>query len=152
MIASLCSSPSLNVRPVTRALDDSERGVAVGAPDVSAVDDPEREGEPGGSAAQGFGAQIMSKTVYVLEEVSEGLAYFSIKQRSVSKTSGAMGTAADTKSAGKGEAIFDLKEGMWLEFTTKSRHNVSMGNIPGAGTAPGNNTVLAVNKITMEKQ
>jgi len=105
-----------------------------------------------GSAAQGFGTQIMSKTVYVLEEVSESLAYFSIKQRSVSKTSGAVGTAADTKSAGKGEAIFDLREGMWLEFTTKSRHNVSMGNIPGAGTAPGNNTVLAVNKITMEKQ
>jgi len=105
-----------------------------------------------GGGAQGFGSQTLVKTVYILEEVSKGLAYFSVKQRSVTKTSAAMGTTAETKSAGKGDAIFDLKEGMWLEFTTKSRHNVSMGNIPGAEAAPGSNTVLSINKITLEKQ
>ena len=105
-----------------------------------------------GSAARGFGSQTLIKTAYVLEEVSKGLAYFSVRQRAVSKTSAAMGTTAKTKTAGKGDAIFDLKEGMWLEFTTKSRHNVSMGTFPGAGTAQGNNTVLSITKITVEKQ
>lgn len=64
------------------------------------------------------------RTIFVLEEVSQGLAYFSTKERLTSKTT-TMGGAMDTKSAGKGETIFDLKAGMWIEYVSKTKMNFS---------------------------
>jgi hypothetical protein len=71
--------------------------------------------------------------VFTLEEVSQGLAFFSVKERSVTRTGGSMGASSETKMAGKGEAIFDLKQGMWLELTEKFRAKVQLGSIPGMG-------------------
>lgn len=81
-----------------------------------------------GSAMQ---MESVSKQVFTLEDVSQGLAYFSVKQRSVTKTGGSMGASSKTKMAGKGEAVFDLKQGMWLELTEKSRAKVQISGLAG---------------------
>jgi len=84
-------------------------------------------------------SQTVVKTEYTLEDVSEGLAYFSVRQRAQSKSSG-MGGSSDTRVAGKADAIFDLKLGMWVEMTMKSRVDSSFGGMAGmAGESGGMN-------------
>jgi hypothetical protein len=87
--------------------------------------------------AGGTGTDMQMQTVsiqsFTLEEVSKGLAYFSVKQRSVTKTKGVAGGSADTKIAGKGEAVFDLEQGMWLELTEKSLVKVNLSGVAGMG-------------------
>ena len=79
-----------------------------------------------GSAMQ---MESVSKQVFTLEDVSQGLAYFSVTQRSVTKPGGSASSNSETKIAGKGEAIFDLKQGMWLELTEKSRAKVQFSGV-----------------------
>ena len=74
-----------------------------------------------GDSGIGVQAETLIKQVFTLEEVRKGLAYFSVKERSVTKTGGSMGGSSETKIAGKGNAIFDLEQGMWLELTEKSQ-------------------------------
>ncbi|MBW1851701.1 MAG: M48 family metalloprotease [Deltaproteobacteria bacterium] len=104
----------------------------------------------GAFAQQMQAMQTVSKQVFTLEDVSKGLAYFSVRERSLTKSTAPGGGKTDTKTAGKGEAIFDLREGMWVEMTTKSRIKVKLGNIPGMGA--GNSEMLNIHKITMEKE
>ena len=100
-----------------------------------------------GSAMQ---METVSKQVFTLEDVSQGLAYFSVKQRSVTKTGGSMGASSKTKMAGKGQAVFDLKQGMWLELTEKSRAKVQIGGVAGAsGTSHDMNIIF---KYEMEQK
>jgi hypothetical protein len=94
--------------------------------------------------------KFVSKQVFTLEEVSDGLAYFSVKERAVTETSGAMGGKSDTKTAGKGEAIFDIRQGMWLELETKSRSKVNIGKM--AGTEGSSQDMLQISKVRMEKR
>lgn len=103
-----------------------------------------------GGTDAGMQAETLTKQVYTLEDVSKGLAYFSVKERSITKMKGTMGGKADTKGLGKSEAVFDLNEGMWVEFVTKSRYNVEFG----AGSSLGQDTseVLDVTKYEIEKQ
>ena len=75
-------------------------------------------------------SQTVVKTEYTLEDVSQGLAYFSVRQRALSKTSG-MGSSVDSKTAGKADAIFDLEQGMWVEMTTKSKTSSSYAGMGG---------------------
>ena len=103
-----------------------------------------------GGYGAGMNMKTVSKQVFTLEEVREGLAYFSVKERSLTKSSGPGGGETRTKTAGKGEAIFDLREGMWVEMTTKSRIKVKLGNIPGMGSSASE--MLNIHKITMEKE
>jgi hypothetical protein len=103
-----------------------------------------------GGSGVGMEMKAVSKQVFTLEDVSEGLAYFSVKERSLTKSSGPGGGKTDTKTAGKGEAVFDLREGMWVEMTTKSRIKVKLGNIPGMGS--GDSETLNIHKITMDKK
>ncbi|MGA1794948.1 MAG: hypothetical protein ACMUIL_03715, partial [bacterium] len=84
-----------------------------------------------GSSTAGMQMESVSKQVFTLEEVSEGLAYFSVKERSLTQSTAQMGGKSDTRTAGKGEATFDLREGMWTDMTIKSTSNVQFGNIPG---------------------
>ncbi|MGD8520372.1 MAG: hypothetical protein PVF56_04435 [Desulfobacterales bacterium] len=94
--------------------------------------------------------ETVSKQVFTLEDVSQDLAYFSVKQRSVTKTGGSMGTSSKTKIAGKGEAIFDLKQGMWLELTEKSRAKVQISGLAGmSDTSQDMNIIL---KYEMEQK
>jgi hypothetical protein len=104
-----------------------------------------------GAGGSGGGMQMktVSKQVFTLEEVSDDLAYFSVKERSVTKTSGAMGGKSDTKTASKGEAIFDMRQGMWIELETKSRSKVNMGNMPG--TDGSSQDMLQISKVSMER-
>ena len=103
----------------------------------------------GGSGA-GMHMKTVSKQVFTLEEVRAGLAYFSVRERSLTKSSGPGGGKTNTKTAGKGEAIFDLREGMWVEMTTKSRIKVNLGNIPGMGSSASE--MLNIHKVSMEKE
>ena len=100
-----------------------------------------------GSAMQ---METVSKQVFTLEDVSQGLAYFSVKQRSVTKTGGTMGASSKTKMAGKGEAIFDLKQGMWIELTEKSRAKVQIGGV--AGTSGKGHDMNIILKYEMEQK
>ena len=101
-----------------------------------------------GSAGAGMRSETLTKEVYTLEDVSGGLAHFSVKKRSITKTEGVMGGKSDTKSLGKGKAVFDLKEGMWVEFATKHRFEVKFGG----GSSMGQSTSELSSVIQIEKQ
>jgi hypothetical protein len=103
-----------------------------------------------GSAGAGLQTQTLTKQVFTLEDVSDGLAYFSVKERSLTKTKGVMGGKSETKSLGKSKAMFDLKEGMWVEFVTKYRSKVQLGG--GSPMGQSASEVLNVTKYEMEKQ
>ena len=107
----------------------------------------ERVMKTGGNAMQ---TKTLIKQVFTLEEVSKGLAYFSVKQRSITKTKSSMAGKTETKSAGKGEAIFDVNAGMWLELTEKSRVKISMGSIPGMGDISSDMKITSKYEIEMK--
>lgn len=122
---------------------------------------PEQTMEPGdefdmtmksgmGGCGGAMNMKTVAKQVFTLDEIRDGLAYFSVRERSLTKASGPGGGKSRTKTAGKGEAIFDLREGMWVEMTTKSRIRVNLGNLPGMG--PGDHEMLNIHKIAMEKE
>ena len=102
-----------------------------------------------GGTGAGMQTETITKKVYTLEDMSTGLAYFSVTVRSITKMKGAMGGTSDIKSRGKSEAVFDLKEGMWVDFVTKDRSAVKLGGSPmGQGTSE----VLSINKYEIEQQ
>ena len=122
---------------------------------------PEHDLEPGdefevtkkasaGSEGSGLQTQTLTKQVFTLEDVSGGLAFFTIKERSITKTKGVMGGKSDTKSLGKSKAVFDLKEGMWVDFVTKYRSKVQFGG--GVPMGKDGSEVLTVTKYEMEKR
>jgi len=90
--------------------------------------------------------QTVMKTEYTLEDVSQGLAYFSVRQRSQSKASG-MGASSNTKTAGKADAIFDLERGMWVEMTTRTQISSSFGGAGGSDMGG-----LQVSRYRMQRQ
>jgi hypothetical protein len=104
-----------------------------------------------GGGGSGIQVETVSKQVFTLEDVSGGLAYFSVKERSLTETSGAVGGKTKTKTAGKGEAIFDLRQGMWIEMTTKTRSHVHMGSLPGT-SGGGSQDTYTISKVRMEKR
>ena len=93
----------------------------------------------------GMSITVATKWTFLLEDVDKGLAYFSIQSRSKTQTQSAMG-AASMPSVSKGEGIFDLNEGMWLEWRLKGQ--MDMSAIPGMGEM----NAFMVNKMTMEQQ
>ena len=103
-----------------------------------------------GSEARGVEVKTVSKQVFTPEDLSEGLAYFTVKERAVTKSSSAMGGESDTKTVGKGEAIFDLSEGMWIELTTKSLSQVEFENMPAVGDE--SQDMLRITKVRMNKK
>jgi len=84
--------------------------------------------------------QSKTRTVYALYDVSEGLAYFETKARHASKVN-TQGGKMDHDSSGKGEIIFDLKKGMWIELIRKWKAKY-----------PGGIEMLSITKITMERR
>lgn len=108
-----------------------------------------------GSGAGAMGMDAIIKQVFTLEDVSDGLAFFSVRERAVTKTAG-MGSNTTTKTAGKGETIFDLTAGMWVEVVTRSQSSVNMGGMPGMSGMPGmpsgEQKMQHMTKITVERQ
>jgi hypothetical protein len=93
---------------------------------------------PGMEGMGGAGAmKWVTKDTYVLEDVKSGLAYFSIKSRTKMDAGG-----MDVKAASKGEAIFDMRQGMWVELNTKSKS--SMQGMGGEA--------LTIQKLEIEKR
>lgn len=84
--------------------------------------------------------QSKTRTVFALYDVSEGLAYFETKTRHTSKVK-TPGGKMDYGSSGKGEIIFDLQKGMWIEFVSKWKTKYS-----------GDMEMLTIHKITMERE
>lgn len=122
---------------------------------------PEQSLEPGdefeaerkidtGGAQMGMQSQTVLKQVYTLEDVNSGLAYFSVSDRSVSTAKGVAGGKAKTKTAGKGDSVFDLNAGMWTDLTVKSKSRVNLSGMPGMGDM--SQDVLSINKFVMEKR
>ena len=101
-----------------------------------------------GGSGMGMQSQTISKQVFTLEKVANGLAYFTVKDRSITRTKGMAGGKADTKTVGKGETVFDLGIGMWTDLTVKSRSKVNMSSIPGMSNM--SQEVLSINKYEME--
>ena len=97
-----------------------------------------------------YEAKTVAKHVFTLEDISEGLAYFSVRERSLTEMDGVMGGKAETKTAGKADAIFDLQQGMWSEVTTKTKITVKLGNIAGMGSSTSKQ--LYIKKVTMERE
>jgi hypothetical protein len=103
-----------------------------------------------GNEAGGMQVKSVSKQVFTLEDLSEGLAYFTVRERAVTTSSAAMGGSSDTKTAGKGEAIFDVRAGMWLELSTKSLSQVTFEGTPGVGDE--GQDMLRITRIRVEKK
>lgn len=103
-----------------------------------------------GGSGMGMQMESVSRQVFTLEDVSKGLAYFSVKERSVTKADGVAGGTSETKIAGKGDAIFDLEQGMWLELTEKSRAKVNLGGIAGLGDTDQDMNIIL--KYEMEQK
>lgn len=80
--------------------------------------------------------QTKGRTIFVLESVSEGLAYFSTKEKYVSKVKN-IGGNIDSKMSGKGEYVFDLKSGMWIESKTKTKMGIAGGPMGVSGDGGG---------------
>ncbi len=70
--------------------------------------------------------QTVSKGVFTLEEVSDGLAHFTVRERTVQKGSG-VEAKSHTNIATKGDAVFDLKAGMWVDLVEKSKIKMTGG-------------------------
>ena len=105
----------------------------------------------GGGGAMGMTS--VRQEVFTLEDVSDGLSYFSVKDRSVIQTQAAMGGKTKTKTAGKGETVFDMQTGMWVDVVSRFKASTNMGamaGMPGAGG--GNFESLHINKITVEQK
>jgi len=100
--------------------------------------------------SMGMQSQTVSKQVFTLDDVSEGLAYFTVRDRSITKTKGMAGGRSATKTAGKGETVFDIKEGMWLDLTVKSRSKMNMAGMAGMGDM--SQETVQISKFVVEKK
>jgi len=103
-----------------------------------------------GGSGMGMQSQTVSKQVFTLDDVSEGLAYFTVRDRSITKTKGMAGGRSATKTAGKGETVFDVNAGMWLDLTVKSRSRMNMSGM--AGMKDMQQELLQINKYEVEKK
>jgi hypothetical protein len=83
-----------------------------------------------GGQMMAFSAQ--SRQEFTLEEVGQGLAYFELREKTAGKHATA-GAQVETKSAGKGETIFDLQNGMWMELVIKRKMSVAGLPMGGSG-------------------
>jgi len=92
--------------------------------------------------------QFLTKQVFTLDSVLNGLADFSVEERSLLKSSGAMGSQSGVKILGKSKAVFDLKTGIWIELVSKYRSQVTFSGGPGstAGAVPGTQDVFSIIK------
>ncbi|HXH72645.1 MAG TPA: hypothetical protein VNI58_07530 [Mariprofundaceae bacterium] len=96
----------------------------------------------------GMQMQTVVKSEFTLEDISEGLAYFSVRQRAQSKAGG-MGGSSETRTAGKADAIFDLEQGMWVEMTAKSQ---STSSFSGSGGMSGEMGGMQLIRYRMQLQ
>ena len=103
-----------------------------------------------GGGGMGMQSQTVMKQVFTLEDVVDGLAYFTVKDRSITKTEGVAGGKANTKTAVKGETVFDIETGMWTDMTVKSRSKVNMSAVPGMANM--DQEVLSITKYEMEQK
>jgi hypothetical protein len=61
------------------------------------------------------------KQILTLESVQNGLAVFSVQDRSMAMTDTGFGSNTGTRSLTKAQAVFDLRQGIWIEWTNKYR-------------------------------
>ena len=84
--------------------------------------------------------QSETRTVYTLIDVSKGLAYFETKERHSAKYL-IHGYKTDYRSSSKGEIIFDLKKGMWIESKSKTSSRDTAGGM-----------MIVQEKLTMQQK
>lgn len=92
--------------------------------------------------------QSVSKLIYVLEDIDNGLAYFSVRDKSVVRYKGT--GSGTTRISAKSDAVFDLKQGMWVEVNTRGK--VSGDYAMGGAGSDGSSTGVSLTKYVMELQ
>lgn len=117
-------------------------------------DDFERKQKIGsGGASSNMRMRTLARQVFTLEEISNGLAYFSVKQTSKSNMRNQLTGPSKIKTAGKGDAVFDIRLGMWEELTQKDRINMnSAAPAMGMNMGQSNNKLLSITQITMRQK
>ena len=96
-----------------------------------------------GTGADFTQSQWAVKHSYSLEDVSGGLALFSTSMK-MQYTMATGGTKSEVQAQAKGQATFDMKQGMWLDLTSRT-HSLTK-------TAGMNAVVLVIEKRTMERR
>lgn len=97
-------------------------------------DEFDAEIRSGGGPAETSGMQtkIVVRSVYTLDEIVDGLAYFTVRERLVTGTTTPAGTV-ETRGASKGEAVFDLEQGMWIEQESRMEMTFEGAGMPVGG-------------------
>lgn len=90
--------------------------------------------------AMGAKSQTAAKRVFTLVEISDGLAYFDVRQRVATKALGIGGNSGFNMVA-KGDSVFDLKAGMWIDLVDRSKIKMT-----------GNQELFQVNKKEMVRK
>lgn len=103
-----------------------------------------------GKGASGMNMQGVSKQVFTLKEVRDGLAFFMVKGHTTSKYTKEKLGESSAITEGDGEAVFSLREGMWIDFTIKSKGKVHFSN--KRGKKEKFQELYQISKIHMEKQ
>lgn len=104
------------------------------------------ESEPVEDLEPGIEMRMKATRSYTLEEVSHGLAHFSIRVRSRVDAATSRGSLQSARS-GQGEAVFDLARGMWRSQTLRDEHRARYHDAPGLGD--GESTAHSVTEIEM---
>jgi hypothetical protein len=92
----------------------------------------------------------LSKQILTLESVSNGQARFSVQDRSRFETNTGFGSNAGTRSLTRTQAVFDLRQGMWVEWTSQYRAQELVN--PGASGSAIMREILNITKYEIKKQ
>ena len=94
---------------------------------------------------RGLGKQILT-----LESVGNGLAVFSVQDRSMSTTKTGFGSNIGTRSLTKTQAVFNIQLGMWVEWTNKYRGQELVN--PGKSGSAVIREIMNITKYEIKKQ
>lgn len=103
-----------------------------------------------GNEANGINMQGITKQVFTLKEVKDGLAFFMVKGHTTSMTTKAKLGKSGATTEGEGEAVFSLREGMWSDVTLKSQVQAHISRMHNKGER--SEDLYQMSKIHMEKQ
>ncbi|RPI79920.1 MAG: hypothetical protein EHM45_01000 [Desulfobacteraceae bacterium] len=90
------------------------------------------------------------KQILTLESVQNGLAVFSVQDRSAGITDAGFGSNTGTRSLTKAQAVFDLRQGMWVEWTSKYRGQERIN--PGKSGSAVVREIMNITKYEIRKQ
>ncbi|MGA1842537.1 MAG: hypothetical protein ACMUIU_18135 [bacterium] len=103
-----------------------------------------------GKEAIGMNMQAVFKQVFTLKDVRDGLAFFIVKGYTTTNSTDEKLGESRTVTEGDGEAVFNIREGMWTDFTIKNQSKVHFSNV--RHKSEKFQDVYQISRIHMEKQ